>query len=175
MRYPVATYSGRSPKVSKKETDHLNDLVLGGTADSTAFYGTFWSLQRYFINPPLLFQPPAASTSSTSTTPLSSLRDGVRATLLAFRAATKKAKDLTGSSTDSSSSSKARSAVSAGPAKPEGGRRRTMDEVDDDDDDDDEKMDTSEQALEEYFFPKFLTSPDLLELEVSSASSQRAG
>lgn len=40
-------------------------------------------------------------------------------------------------------------------------------EDDDDDDDDDDKMNTSEQALEEYFFPKFLTSPDLLDLEVS--------
>lgn len=28
-------------------------------------------------------------------------------------------------------------------------------------------MADSEEALEEYFFPKFLTSPDLLELEVS--------
>ncbi|GAA6020888.1 hypothetical protein JCM8202_005484 [Rhodotorula sphaerocarpa] len=122
--------------------------------DPAAFYSTFWSLQRYFINPPLLFAAPkvAPAGPSTSAGPESfpALRDNVRKTLSAFNAATKKAKDLAGSSKESSESRDAGKARQA-----------------------DADMADSEPALEEYFFPKFLTSPDLLDLELADPSFRR--
>ncbi|TNY23906.1 THO complex subunit 1 transcription elongation factor-domain-containing protein [Rhodotorula diobovata] len=114
---------------------------------SSGFYAAFWSLQRFFNNPHLLFAPapPASSSSSSSSSPLSELHAGVRKTLAAFDAATKKEKELAG----------AAKGESAGSAKAGG-------------------EDTAgEEQLEEYFFPKFLTSRNLLDLELSDPSFRR--
>lgn len=115
-------------------------LACTDNGTSSGFYATFWSLQRFFNNPHLLFAPapPASSSSSSSSSPLSELHAGVRKTLAAFDAATKKEKELAG----------AAKGESAGSAKAGG-------------------EDTAgEEQLEEYFFPKFLTSRNLLDLEV---------
>ncbi|GAA5992179.1 hypothetical protein JCM10908_001807 [Rhodotorula pacifica] len=140
------------PKMEVEEGEEAEEETAkdeGAQAEPAAFYKTFWSLQQYFINPPSLFQPSAASTSS-AMAPFPSLRDGVRSTLLAFNTATKKAKDLAGSAKEVGKL--ARAGV---------------------DDDDEMEGSASEQALEEYFFPKFLTSPDLLELELADPNFRR--
>lgn len=92
------------------------------------FYETFWSLQTFFTNPPLLFIPAPAPSSD----PFIILRDSLQTTLDTFAKATQREKDLGGSGAGSS------------------------------------KIDvpSSSAALEQYFFPKFLTSRNLLELEV---------
>ncbi|GAA5869362.1 hypothetical protein JCM3774_004214 [Rhodotorula dairenensis] len=156
-------------KMEVEEGEEAEETKEGdASADPATFYSTFWSLQRYFINPPLLFHPPVASTSAAAA-PFPSLREGVRSTLLAFNAATKKAKDLAGSAKESSTSA----APKGGAARGAGTGGATGEDDDGGDDDDDDEMDASEKALEEYFFPKFLTSPDLLELELADPSFRR--
>ncbi|CEQ40951.1 SPOSA6832_02625 [Sporobolomyces salmonicolor] len=110
----------------------------------SSFYATFWSLQRYFNNPPLLFASP--TTTSASETPLATLQEGLRKTLSAFASETKKEKELTGAATEGKDKEKAVEDVS-------------MEEQD---------MDKTDESLEQYFFPKFLTSRNLLTLEVLS-------
>ncbi|BGP51070.1 hypothetical protein JCM10450v2_006996 [Rhodotorula kratochvilovae] len=119
----------------------------GVSGASSGFYATFWSLQRYFNNPHLLF----AAGSPASSGPLAELQSGVRKTLGAFAAATKKEKELSGAAKD-------------GPAAADAGARGKAR---------DEMTDTEEGALEEYFFPKFLTSRNLLDLELADPSFRR--
>lgn len=100
------------------------------------FYTTFWSLQIYFNNPPILFGfgPPSTSTIPVAD-PFESLRHGLTKTLEVFAAATKTDRELLGSSK-------------------EGQKVKAKSEEED-------------AAMEHYFFPKFLTSRNLLDLEVS--------
>ncbi|GAA5995522.1 THO complex subunit THO1/HPR1 [Rhodotorula paludigena] len=119
---------------------------------SSSFYATFWSLQRYFNNPHLLFVPtPAASTSTTQpTTPLTDLQQGIRRTLSAFAAATKKEKELSGASKEE------QGVAPSAEGKDKGG-----------------ESDLPGEGLEEFFFPKFLTSRNLLDLELADPSFRR--
>ena len=104
------------------------------------FYATFWSLQTFFSNPPTLFSPPPASDVPSSSPPprnqFQALQDALAQTLDAFAAATKKERELGGTTHHS--------------IKPPPGEG------------------ASDEELEHYFFPKFLTSRNLLQLEVSS-------
>ncbi|GAA5937220.1 hypothetical protein JCM1841_002330 [Sporobolomyces salmonicolor] len=115
----------------------------------SSFYATFWSLQRYFNNPPLLFASP--TTTSASETPLATLQEGLRKTLSAFASETKKEKELTGAATEGKDKEKAVEDVS-------------MEEQD---------MDKTDESLEQYFFPKFLTSRNLLTLELADPAFRR--
>lgn len=96
------------------------------------FYTTFWSLQRFFTNPPSLFQPSIPPVNA-----FEELNDGLTQTLDTFAAATKKEKELQG-------------------ASKEGGERKLGKRKEEDE----------EEIKSHYFFPKFLTSRNLLELEV---------
>ncbi|KAK4705976.1 THO complex subunit 1, partial [Phenoliferia sp. Uapishka_3] len=115
------------------------------------FYTTFWSLQRYFNNPPLLFSPASPSTYSTpsNTTPAppqdhySLFHTSLQKTLDVFAAATKSEKELSGAGKEK--------AVGAPAPLPGAG----------------------EEELEHYFFPKFLTSRKLLDLEISDPAFRR--
>lgn len=102
-------------------------------------YSIFWSLQRVFTNPPSLFVPAVASTSTTpaAADAFATLRTALEKTLAVFAAATKKEKELGGAAKDSPASA---------------GKQKAADD---------------EESIEHYFFPKFLTSKNLLELEVS--------
>lgn len=87
---------------------------------------------------------PAASTSTTQpTTPLTDLQQGIRRTLSAFAAATKKEKELSGASKEE------QGVAPSAEGKDKGG-----------------ESDLPGEGLEEFFFPKFLTSRNLLDLEV---------
>ncbi|BGP19444.1 hypothetical protein JCM10213_006264 [Rhodosporidiobolus nylandii] len=134
-----------------KDGKAAKDKGTGNPAvdDPSSFYTTFWSLQRFFTNPHLLFSPaPAASTSSSAAPaedPMATLRTGLTQTLAAFAAATRREKELGGSGKDAPESAKK---GKAGEADMRDG-------------------DASEGEGEEYFFPKFLTSRNLLDLELS--------
>ncbi|KAK4052839.1 hypothetical protein OIV83_002126 [Microbotryomycetes sp. JL201] len=106
-----------------------------GTGD---FYHAFWSLQRYFSNPALLFE------NATTLESLKMLQSGMSRTLAAFSEATKQERRLAGSS-------KAGKRKAAAP--------QTDAEI--------------ETSLEQYFFPKYLTSRNLLELEIADTSFRR--
>ncbi|KAM0786947.1 hypothetical protein ACM66B_002368 [Microbotryomycetes sp. NB124-2] len=110
--------------------------VQDDEADQPDFYHAFWSLQRYFSNPALLFD------NATTVRSLKELQTGMNKTLTAFAEATKQERRLAGSS-------KA------------GGKRKA--ETDQD----------IENSLEQYFFPKYLTSRNLLELEIADTSFRR--
>lgn len=102
------------------------------------FYTTFWSLQIYFNNPPILFgfgPPPTSTLPVANRDPFEGLRHGLVKTLEVLAAATKADRELLGSSK-------------------EGQKVKAKSEEED-------------AALEHYFFPKFLTSRNLLDLEVS--------
>ncbi|GAA6009688.1 hypothetical protein JCM10207_004155 [Rhodosporidiobolus poonsookiae] len=125
----------------------------------SAFYTTFWSLQRIFNNPPLLFAPtPATSTSSSPapSDPFTTLHSGLRQTLAAFAAATKREKELAGAAKDD------KPAAGGKENLPVGEKEVEMDETS-----------GEQQALEEYFFPKFLTSRNLLDLELADPAFRR--
>lgn len=110
--------------------------------DTTELYTTFWSLQRTFTNPPALFSSSPASTSSTpapATDSFAALHTALEKTLIVFSAATKKEKELGGASKNSASAGKQKAKLSS---------------------------EEEDESLEHYFFPKFLTSKNLLELEV---------
>ncbi|GAA5874289.1 hypothetical protein JCM1840_000624 [Sporobolomyces johnsonii] len=115
----------------------------------SSFYATFWSLQRYFNNPPLLFASP--TTTPASEAPLATLQEGLRKTLAAFAAETKKEKELTGAATE-------------GKEKEKAVEDARMEEQD---------MDKTDESLEQYFFPKFLTSRNLLTLELADPAFRR--
>ncbi|GAA5942151.1 uncharacterized protein JCM15063_002017 [Sporobolomyces koalae] len=131
-------------KVESMEVEEGEEEEAAASQASTpAFYSTFWSLQRYFNNPHLLFKQPSPSSSS-SPTPLETLYTSLLTVLAAFSEESKKEKELTGSKTDDSSrtSRKGKQVESMPPEE-------------------------SESSLEESFFPKFLTSRNLLSLELS--------
>ena len=120
------------------------------------FYSTFWSLQRFFSNPPLLFAltlAPVASTSAAAapvpTEPFAALRAGLARTLAEFAGATRKEKALSG---------KADGKQKAMAVLPEVATEQVAAE-----------LGAEGEQLDHYFFPKFLTSRNLLELEVSGA------
>ncbi|GAA5831967.1 hypothetical protein JCM11251_002767 [Rhodosporidiobolus azoricus] len=128
------------------------------------FYTTFWSLQQYFNNPHLLFTSPKLDPASTSTSsgaedPFSTLHHGLLKTLSAFRAATKREKELAGASKDEKAGGKGKENV-VGEVE-----MKPVDAVDD--------PDATEESLEQYFFPKFLTSRNLLDLELADPSFRR--
>lgn len=166
------------------------------------FYTTFWSLQKYFTNPQSLFTfPPSAASSldapptvkpslktakpsdPSSPAPVAStsaallppptppivpyerpadgfpaLRDGLTKTLAVFAAATQKEKELAGSSGSGVSSSSSSSVSSKRSDRGEGK---------------DGDAEDLENKSEYYFFPKFLTSRNLLELELADPSFRR--
>ncbi|KAL8283934.1 hypothetical protein RQP46_005366 [Phenoliferia psychrophenolica] len=112
------------------------------------FYATFWSLQTFFNNPPLLFTAPPSSSSDPSTPAqkdqFEALQAALIATLDSFAAATKKERELAGGAANHD--------VKPLEAPGEGAR---------------------DQELEHYFFPKFLTSRNLLELEIADPAFRR--
>ncbi|BGP10801.1 THO complex subunit 1 [Rhodotorula toruloides] len=132
-------------EVEEGEEEELpKDAENPAESNPSQFYTTFWSLQRIFNNPPLLFAAPPAASTSADADPFRTLKNGLRQTLAAFAAATKKEKELAGSAKEGAVSGKAKES-----------------EVD------------TEEGLEEYFFPKFLTSRNLLELELADANFRR--
>ncbi|GAA6049941.1 hypothetical protein JCM3770_007060 [Rhodotorula araucariae] len=134
-----------------EEGEEAEPTHENGGGSSSGFYATFWSLQRYFNDPHLLFASPSTSSSG----PLADLQDGVRQTLTAFAAATKQEKELSGAAKDGPAT------VAAEDVR--GKARGNMDEGDD----------NGHEALEEYFFPKFLTSRNLLDLELADPAFRR--
>ncbi len=121
------------------------------------FYSNFWSLQRFFSNPPLLFAPtpaPVASTSAAAapTEPFAALQHGLAKTLAEFAAATKKEKALSG---------KADGKQKAVAVLPEVAAEQVAAE-----------LGSEGERLDHYFFPKFLTSRNLLSLEVSGPAME---
>ncbi|GAA5921157.1 hypothetical protein JCM3775_004118 [Rhodotorula graminis] len=125
------------------DVEEGEEAEAGSSGTSSGFYATFWSLQRVFNNPHLLFSPAPPSSSSS---PLADLQTGVRKTLAAFDAATKKEKELSGTAAKGDKAAPARGGEGAKEA---------------------------DEGLEEYFFPKFLTSRNLLDLELSDPSFRR--
>ncbi|GAA6040856.1 hypothetical protein JCM8097_007750 [Rhodosporidiobolus ruineniae] len=109
----------------------------------SAFYTLFWSLQRYFTNPPLLFVPQPSS-ADPSSTPFGELKAGLEQTLKAFEAQTRREREL------------------AGGVKEEGAKKKKAEDVEE------AEGGVEAEELEEYFFPKFLTSRNLLDLELAS-------
>lgn len=139
------------------------------------FYAKFWSLQNFLANPPLLFQgwtpspagapstptlsrpsrtAPASPTKRTaaasstaapqaepSTANLAKLNEGIARALEVFQQATEKEKQLNGSSAAASK-----------------GKDRTKVKEPD--------PSNIAEVTNHYFFPKFLTSRNLLDLEV---------
>ncbi|GAA6063039.1 hypothetical protein JCM10212_001018 [Sporobolomyces blumeae] len=135
-------------EVEEGEEEEAKDAI---NASSSEFYATFWSLQRFFNNPHLLF-----TSTSADPKPLTDLHSALTSTLSVFAAETKKEKELSGSSgTDalSGSSAKKGKAVDASGAATFNGEK--------------DDADKTEESLEQYFFPKFLTSRNLLALELS--------
>ncbi|BGP27097.1 THO complex subunit 1 [Rhodotorula toruloides] len=134
-------------EVEEGEEEELpKDAENQAESNPSQFYTTFWSLQRIFNNPPLLFAAHPAASTSTDADPFRTLQNGLRQTLAAFAAATKKEKELAGSAKEGVLSGKAEeSEVNA----------------------------EEKEGLEEYFFPKFLTSRNLLELELADANFRR--
>lgn len=113
----------------------MHTIIIG--AQTKEFYTTFWSLQKYFNNPPVLFVSPLPPNDD----PYKLLQHALTKTLDAFTDATAKEKKLLGAGAGNGISS--------------------LKKVDADISLADEKA-----VKEHYFFPKFLTSPNLLELEV---------
>jgi THO complex subunit 1 len=107
-----------------------------------SFYTIFWTLQHLFSNPPLLFDPSPASFLPPSLpdapTNLSFLRFGIKRTLDRFNEMSKRERELAGASK---------------------GKKPKVDVAADEDIDGVKKR---------YFFPKFLTSRNLLDQEVST-------
>ncbi|GAA5836922.1 hypothetical protein JCM9279_007702 [Rhodotorula babjevae] len=138
---------GEDAKMGEVEEGEEAEASSGST--SPGFYATFWSLQRIFNNPHLLFSPARSGpSSSSSSSPLADLQTGVRETLAAFDAATKKEKELSGAAAKGDAAA-ARGGEALGTVK------------------------EGDEGLEEYFFPKFLTSRNLLDLELSDPSFRR--
>lgn len=139
-------------------------LIVTSADDPSTFYPLFWSLQPIFSNPPLLFTSPptpaASSSSSTSSPPptFATLHHALSQTLKAFSAATKREKELSGTS-HGKEAEKARLASGGGSAEAEEEVHMK---------DGDEQAQHDAEHLEEFFFPKFLTSRNLLDLELSS-------
>jgi len=121
------------------------------------FYSTFWTLQRFFTNPPLLFSTSTISGTSSPPNDYSTLRRSLSKTLEAFAEATKKEKELLGST-----ASTATAGAGAGAGKGKEDRK-------------DVGLDggSEKEVIEHYFFPKFLTSRSLLDLEVRRLSLLR--
>jgi len=117
------------------------------------FYSTFWTLQRFFTNPPLLFSTSTISGTSSPPNDYSTLRRSLSKTLEAFAEATKKEKELLGST-----------AISG--AGPGAGKGKEENNVGLD-------GESEKEVIEHYFFPKFLTSRSLLDLEVRRISLLR--
>ncbi|GAA5911245.1 hypothetical protein JCM8208_004307 [Rhodotorula glutinis] len=133
------------------DVEEGEEAEAGSSGTSSGFYATFWSLQRVFNNPHLLFSPaPPSLSSSSASSPLADLETGVRKTLAAFDAATKKEKELSGTAPKGDG---AAAAARGGTAREDGKE--------------------GDEGLEEYFFPKFLTSRNLLDLELSDPSFRR--
>ncbi|GAA6016092.1 hypothetical protein JCM11491_000665 [Sporobolomyces phaffii] len=139
----------------KMEVEEGEEAEQGGKpkASSPSFYSTFWSLQRYFNNPHLLF---ASDPASPTLSPLTTLHSSLLTVLSTFAAETRKEKELTGSgSSEPAAAAKGKARVETATAV-EAMMTGEKDE-----------LDKTEESLEQYFFPKFLTSRNLLSLELS--------
>ncbi|GAA5900079.1 uncharacterized protein JCM6883_006085 [Sporobolomyces salmoneus] len=156
-------------KVDKMEVEEGEEEEIkqkASTSSATSFYSTFWSLQKFFNNPHLLFvsPSPAPSTSTSSSfneNPISTLHSSLLTVLSAFSVETKKEKELSGSTTETSGKGK-QVVISSSSSSNEGlpsSEAVVMGEKD--------HLDKTEESLEQYFFPKFLTSRNLLSLELS--------
>lgn len=132
-------------------------------ASNSTFYSTFWSLQKYFNNPHLLFtttnsaSSSSSSSSSASTPPIETLHSSLSTVLTAFSTETKKEKALSGSAA-ANGNDQGKSVDSSSSSKNVEASMVILGEKD--------SQDKTEQSLEQYFFPKFLTSRNLLSLEV---------
>ncbi|KDE03020.1 hypothetical protein MVLG_06452 [Microbotryum lychnidis-dioicae p1A1 Lamole] len=129
----------------EKETEPTAE-VKEDKVDS--FYPIFWSLQRIFTDPvALVASPPVRGPDA-----LDTLRLQLSKTLDMFAVETKKEKDLTGAATD--------------PTKVvANGKALTLAMVTD--------GLVDEEALGDYFFPRFLTSRNLLKLELADPTFRR--
>ncbi|GAA5989442.1 hypothetical protein JCM5350_000706 [Sporobolomyces pararoseus] len=150
-------------KVEKMEVEEGEEDEQLSKASNSTFYSTFWSLQKYFNNPHLLFtttnsassSSSSSSSSSASTPPIETLHSSLSTVLTAFSTETKKEKALSGSAAANgnekgklvdNSSSNVEAMIILGEK---------------------DSQDKTEQSLEQYFFPKFLTSRNLLSLELA--------
>lgn len=106
-----------------------------------SFYHSFWSLQKYFNNPSLLFASPDDQG-------ISHLEKGVDMFLEEFVRVSKRERETSGSKEKSS------------------GQKRKAGDLDG-------ELNTATTRTTSYFFPKFLTSRTLIELEVSDLSFRR--
>ncbi|GAA5886285.1 hypothetical protein JCM6882_001591 [Rhodosporidiobolus microsporus] len=121
------------------------------------FYTTFWSLQCFFNNPHLLFSSGPKGAAAPED-PFATLHHGLLKTLAAFRAATKRERELAGAAKDEKTKGEGKADV---PKEVE----VEMKALDD--------PDATDASLEQYFFPKFLTSRNLLDLELADPSFRR--
>ncbi|SCV69396.1 BQ2448_2416 [Microbotryum intermedium] len=124
-------------KKNQEKEKGTKEQAKEDTVDS--FYPIFWSLQRVFTDPIALVASPPPVRGPDA---LDTLRLQLSKTLDMFAFETKKEKDLAGAATDPCKVGKPLASALA------------SDVVD-------------EEALGEYFFPRFLTSRNLLKLEVS--------
>ncbi|KAM3589765.1 hypothetical protein VKS41_000618 [Umbelopsis sp. WA50703] len=117
------------------------------TDDQKIFYTLFWSTQSFLTNPPSIFADGN----------FEKFQKGVKTTISKFNDMSQREAVVAGSSADHS-------------GKDSMSRKRSADEMDVDDS-------FSEAAVRdvynEYFFPRFLTSRELLELELADISFRR--
>ncbi|GAA5841406.1 hypothetical protein JCM5353_007122 [Sporobolomyces roseus] len=150
-------------EVEEGEEEEASSKENPEASSSSSFYPTFWSLQKFFNNPHLLFSAPATTPISASssrgspTTPLSTLHSSLLTVLTAFSSETKKEKDLSGSSSTSKELDPNGRTMKG--KEVEIAESMIVGEKD--------EMDKTTESLEQYFFPKFLTSRNLLSLELS--------
>ncbi|GAA5962896.1 hypothetical protein JCM3765_005910 [Sporobolomyces pararoseus] len=165
----------KEEKVEKMEVEEGEEDEELNKASNTSFYSTFWSLQKYFNNPHLLFTTTTTTTSTTSasstsdsTPPIQNLHSSLLTVLNAFSTETKKEKALSGSTTTTTTTLAA--AIEKGKSSVDASSNSSSSNVESIMMGEKDFEDKTEQSLEQYFFPKFLTSRNLLSLELADPS-----
>ncbi|KAI8371467.1 THO complex subunit 1 transcription elongation factor-domain-containing protein [Radiomyces spectabilis] len=135
-------------EVVRFDSDEEVDADTTMTDDQKEFYKLFWSIRKYFSNPPTIFQGDN----------FKELQKGADAILHKFQDIAKREEAISGAG-----NSKEAFSVSQ--------KRERIPDIDD------ESMDTAEQMLKEinrdYQFPRLLSSRKLLELEIEDARFRR--
>ncbi|KAI9286428.1 THO complex subunit 1 transcription elongation factor-domain-containing protein [Umbelopsis sp. AD052] len=127
------------------EEELKNDTKM--TEEQKAFYTLFWSTQSYLTNPPSIFADQNYE----------KFKEGAETTISKFNDMSQREAVVAGSTADHH-------------GKEPTSRKRSASEMDVDDTFSDEAI---RDVYNDYFFPKFLTSRELLELELEDVSFRR--
>ncbi|KAH8557016.1 THO complex subunit 1 transcription elongation factor-domain-containing protein [Umbelopsis sp. PMI_123] len=127
------------------EEELKNDTKM--TEEQKAFYTLFWSTQGFLTNPPSIFADGNYE----------KFKDGVETTISKFNDMSQREAVVAGSTADHH-------------GKENNIRKRSVSEMDVDESFSDEAI---RDVYNDYFFPKFLTSRELLELELEDVSFRR--